>query len=51
MSDIQQEHTEEQALDRLMILFRKYRNQKDLADDEKIEYCKLFEFVFLEDLR
>ena len=48
---IEQEHTEEQALDRLLFLFRKYRLEKDLADDEKIEYCKLFEFVFLEDLR
>ena len=42
---IEVDHTEEQALDRLCFLFRKYKDQTWLTTNEMIEYIELFEFV------
>ena len=42
---IEIDHTEEQALDRLCFLFRKYKDQTYLEVNEMLEYVKLFEFV------
>ena len=42
---IEIDHTEEQALDRLCFLFRKYKDQTWLTVEEMTEYVKLFEFV------